>query len=77
MRSRRAALPALAGLVMLATPAGALPPRMRMASLCTGAGVVNVALPAGEEMPDPDDCMKACHAMCEGRKKPDRRMRLA
>ena len=77
MRSRRAALPALAGLVMLATPAGALPPRMRMASLCTGGGLVRMALLVDEEMPDPDDCMKACHAMCEGRKKPGRRTRLA
>ena len=68
MPSRRAALSVAAALEIMATPVGALPAGTHMVSLCTGTGVIRLALPDDNEMPEPDDCMKACHALCAGRR---------
>ncbi len=63
-------MPALGALLMLATPASALPQAMQLVSLCTGDGIRTIALPAdGEgERPPKADCGKACHIGCDRKK---------
>lgn len=73
MPSRAGSIAALIGLLTLAAP---VPARVTMASLCTGGGVKRVMIPARDDDPQPDDCVKACHALCEGRKKPGKRAQL-
>lgn len=69
MRSRLSALPASAALLLFAAPAEALPPPMRVVSLCTKEGVRSVAVPMEDKAPIPaGDCAKACHMACERKK---------
>jgi hypothetical protein len=73
MPSRSGSVAALVGLVMLAVPASALPQRMVMTRICSEGGVRMMALPVPGEKPARDECMKACHATCEGRKRAGKR----
>ena len=66
----------IAGLIGLALLAGPAPARMTMASLCTEGGVRMVLLPVEGDAPLPEDCVKACDALCEGRKKPGKRAKI-
>lgn len=70
MLSRIAAFVSLA---MLASPAAALPPNEMMIRICTGAGLRMMAMPVNDRDSTPADCKKACHAVCERRKKSGKR----
>ncbi|MBY8822090.1 hypothetical protein [Sphingomonas colocasiae] len=72
MPSRPGAIAGFAGLAMLAVPASALP-HMVMTRICSEGGVRMMAVPAPGEKPVRDECMKACHATCEGRKRAGKR----
>jgi len=67
---------AFASLAMLATPVAALPTEVTMVRICTGTGIRMMAMPMDDGDPAPKDCAKACHAMCESRKKPGKRVRV-
>lgn len=74
MPSRPGSIAAFAGIAMLAAPASALPQRLVMTRICGEGGVRLMALPMRDEQPARDDCVKACHALCEGRKKAGKRL---
>lgn len=73
MPSRPGTIAGFVGLAMLAVPASALPRHMVMTRICSEGGVRMMALPAPGEEPARDECMKACHATCEGRKRAGKR----
>lgn len=64
---------AFVSLVMLASPAAALPPNEMMVRICTGAGPRMMTMPVNDRNSTPADCKKACHAVCDRRKKSGKR----
>jgi hypothetical protein len=58
-----------ASALVLAVPAGALPPRVLVVAMCHGGPV---SIPIGDERPEPDkQCPEACHAACSRKRADD------